>query len=272
MPLITSALICALLHAADPTAVAIARAQDAAIRKDRAQASSILREALQHTGSRTARQRIGEALAQVTRIFFTDQGQRAFETGQTALQDSPEAALPAFREALRLEDGNVAVRLGLARYHLVRQDCAAAASEVAEARRLDPLDGDAAALDLRVMICQHSFTGLREKVRRLPPLTKWQSSFVAYVQAREMLEQGANRRAAEALGRVVADFPRFPEARFYLSRADATRASGEDSLRRYVALCRSFTGRDRREFALEPRACVHQKEAEDELAKKPAEF
>ena len=262
------------LCVADPAATAIERAQEHTLKKDRARASLVLRRAIEAAPSRAARARLGEALAQITRIFFTDRGQQEFESGQTALFETPAAALVHLTEALRHEDGNVAVRLAIARYYLLAQDCSNAATEVAAARQSNPIDGEAAALELRVAICRESAAvDLRDKVRRLPPLDKWQNGFVTYVQARELLRQGLSARAADALGRVVAEFPRFPEARFYLGRAEAARGTGGDeSLRKYVSLCKGFTGRDRREFALEPRVCLHRKEAEDELAKRSTEL
>ena len=258
--------------AADPVAVTIERAQGLAISKNRVDAAALLRRALESNPSRAARTRLREALGQVSRVFFTDKGQRAFETGQTVLFETPDLAAARLREAVALENGNILVRLTLAKYYLLKQDCAAARTEVAASRAMNPDDGDGAALELRTTLCDHEFEGMRDKVRALPPLSKWQETFVLFVQARAWLHQGLNGRAGDALARVIAEAPRFPEARFYLARAQSGRGGGEESLRKYVNLCKALTERDRREFALEPRVCVNQKEAEVEMAKKAVDL
>jgi len=259
--------------AGDPVTATIEQAQSYALKKNRDEAAALLRRAIDVTASRTARVRLRETLHQIARVFFTDQGQRAFETGQTILFENPDAALIRLREAAALENGNLSVRLALIKVYLLKQDCAAARSEVVSARALDPADGDGFALEARAFACDHQPL-LHHDVTAAPSsLTRWQEQFVAYVHARESLHQGSPARAAESLARVAAEFPRFPEARFYLARAEAAAGGGgEDALRKYVGLCKVITGRDRREYGLEPRVCSHQKEAEDELAKKPVDL
>ena len=265
-------LIFSRARAADSVGVVIDRAQTLAAAKKRGEATAMLRRALDANTPRAQRARLREALGQVARVFFTDQGQRAFETGQAELFENPDAAAVRLRDALTHEDGNVVVRLTLAKFYLLKQNCAAARAEITGVRAMNPEDADAAALELRAMACDHAYNGMREKVRALPPLGRWQTAFVNYVQARAWLHEGAGPRAAEALARVNVDFPRFPEAYYYAARAEGARGAGEDALRKYVGLCRGITGRDRREFALEPRACARLKEAEDELANKSSDL
>lgn len=264
--LIAALFFLSSVRAADTATAAIEQAQTLALKKNRVEACTVLKRAISIQPAGATRTRMRDTLNELSRVFFTDKGQRAFEAGQSVLFENPDVALAQLREALRLEDGNVVVRTTLAKAYLQRNDCAAAQTELNAARELNPGDGDAAALDLRALVCQKNWELMRLRAKALPPLDAWQTSFVLYVQAQDWLQLGLATKANEALTKITTEFPKFPEPRYYLARAEGAR--GDSNLRKYVSLCRALTARDRRAFALEPRTCTKQKEAEDELAKK----
>lgn len=249
----------------------IEQAQALALKKNRTEACAVLKRALATSSAPAARAKLKEALQQISRVPFTDKGQRNFEGGQAVLFENPELALTQFKDALTLEDGNVAVRLGLARVYVIRNDLDAARTELKLARELNPYDSEVALLDARAMVGQKNFELSRERLKGVPAADRWQEAFASYLQAQDYLQQGQGARAAEILNRVIGEAPKFPEAHYYLARADRPRAA-ESHLRHYVGLCRTLTARDRRTFALEPRLCANQKEAEDELAKKSVDM
>ena len=257
--------------ALDPGPSAIEQAQALALKKNRIEACAILKRALAASSNPSARARLRDVLAKISRLPFTDKGQRAFESGQAVLFENPDLALTQLKDALALEDGNLGVRVALAEVYILKNDLVAARTELKAARELNPHDAEVALLDVRALLGQKNFELARERLKSVPTLDRWQEHFVLYAQAQDYLQQGLNARAVDALNRVVAEFPKFPEARYYLARAERPRA-GEAHLRRYVSLCQALTARDRRTFALEPHACANQKEAEDELAKKSVDL
>lgn len=261
--------------ALDPAAAAIDQAQALVRKKDRLGACAILNRAFADTPSfaKSNRARLAEALSQMSRIFFSDKGQRAFESGQSMMFENPEMALAQFHEALTNEDHNLALLENIAKIHLLRQECDLAGAEVTKGRALNPLAAEVALLELRLSSCPKPTSQLpSEKVRALPTLDKWQDSYVQYLQSEAALEGQAFKKALDLATRVTEAAPQFPAAYLVLGYASAGLGRDpEPALKRYIALCKAIGPRDRRRFSLEPRLCTHQKEVEDELAKKTPE-
>lgn len=260
-----------LSWAADPVTLALEQAQAFAIKKNRQQACAILRRAADLNPK--SRQKVIDQLHNMAKVFFTDKGQKAFEAGQASMFENPDMALTQYRQSLELEDDNVLVLASMAKIHLSKQDCESAATLLQKARLLDPYFGEAAVLEARTLICGKKSEALKDKLKTLPVLDKWEESFVQYLSAQENLLQGQPRRAFESLSRVTEDHPQFPEAYYFLAKAG--QEVGKDVevwQQKYVSLCKSVSSRERKKFSLEPRLCVSVKEVEDELSKNSAEI
>lgn len=210
-----------------------------------------------------------EALNHISKMFFTDKGQKTFEAAQATMWENPEVALNQFKEALALEDQNLQVLNNIARIQLLKQDCDGAAQSLQTARNLNPLSGESAVLELRALSCKQNFEALKEKAKTLPPLDKWEEAYVQYLLAGEALQQKSYKKAFDALFKLTEENPQFPESYNLLGRA-ATELSKdpEPFFQKYVSLCKAVTAREKKKYSLEPRLCAGQKEAEDELAKK----
>lgn len=265
-------LLIRFAQAADPANSPIQQAQALAIKKNRQEACAVLKSAYD-TATPKQKPKLAEALQQVSRMFFTDKGQKAFEAGQAAMWETPDLALTHFREAQALEDSNLQILENVARVHLLKQDCENAALAIQSARKINPLSSETALLDLRAMVCHKRFESLREKARIAPAPDKWAEAYVQYLLALDNLQQKSWRKVMDAMTKVTEEQPQFPEA--YYVYAKAAQESGKDAeawLQKYVSLCKVVTVRERKKFSLEPRLCANAKEAEDELAKKPTEL
>jgi tetratricopeptide (TPR) repeat protein len=250
---------------------AIEQAQALALKKNRREACTVLRKAAENAGKN--RGRILEQLNTLSKVFFTDKGQKAFEAGQGAMFENPDVALNHFRQSLELEDDNAVLLLNMARVSLMKQDCENAAGYVERARILNPYFGEAAVLEMSALNCLKKTEALREKAKSLPSLTKWEEGFVQYLLAQDLLRQGQAKRASEIWQRFSEENPQFPEVYFYLARSgQELQKDIEHWQQRYVSLCKGVTFQERKKFSLEPRLCAAVKEVEDELAKSASEI
>lgn len=257
-------------RAIDPVTTAIEQAQALALKKNRTEACAILsRTWTDLPANSKSRAKVAEALNQISKMFFTDKGQKIFEAGQASMWETPDMALAQFKEALALEDQNIQVLNNVARIQIMKQDCGAAVASLQTARKVNPVSGESAVLELRALSCKQNFEVLREKSKALPALDKWEESYVQYLLAADALQQKSFKRAFDALFKLTEENPQFPESYMLLGKAaDEMSKDPEPFLQKYVSLCKAATVREKKKFALEPRLCSNLKEAEDELAKK----
>lgn len=262
-------------HALDPVVTVIEHAQSLALKKNRKEACAVLQTALNSTPApaKASRAKLNESLAQISKVFFTDKGQKAYESGQALMFENPDLAMTNFREALSLEDDNLAVLNSMAKVQLAKQDCDGARATLERARAMNPAAAEPAVLELRTLICQKSFDGLKEKAKQLPSLDKWEDSYVQYLLAQDYLQEKTPKKAFDTLSKIVEEQPQFPESYLWLARAgNELNKDNEAWLHKYISLCKAVTPKERKRFSLEPRLCANMKEAEDELAKKSADI
>ena len=263
------------LQALDTVSTAIEQAQGLALKKNRQEACATLARTLVDTPapSKVSRQKLSEALNSIAKVFFTDKGQRAYESGQSLMFENPDLAMTQLKEALALEDGNINVLSSLAKLHLAKQDCDGALQLTNKARLMNPLAGEPAVLELRALACQKNFAALTEKAKLLPPTEKWEEQYVQYLLAQSYLFDKLPKKAFDTLSKLVEEQAQFPEGYFYLAKAgNELEKDDETALQKYLSLCRALTVKERKRFSLEPRLCSNMKEAEDELAKKPTDL
>lgn len=258
--------------AIDPTGNAVEQAQALAMKKNRKEACAILVNAIE-TSPPKSKAKLVDALNNIAKIFFTDNGQKLYELGQSTMFDSPDLALTHFQQALAVEDSNVAILNSVARVHLSKQDCGAAELVLQQARDINPYFGESAILQLRTFVCQQKFETLREKIKLLPVIDKTSEPYVQYFNGIDLQQLKMWRKSLDTLLKVAEAEPQFPETYYYLSRAGLEIGREvEPWQRKYVTLCKGLTIRERKRFGLEPRLCPHVKEVEDELAKKNSEI
>jgi len=251
----------------------VEKAQALALKKNRSEACALLRKSLEEIpAGGKGRGKIVESLHQISKMFFTDKGQKHFEAGQASMWENPDIALNQFRAALELEDQNIQVLGSLARVQLIKQDCDGAMQSLQGARKLNPLSAEPALLELRVYACKQNFEMMRGKAKDLPALDKWQEAYVQYLLALDSLQQRSWRKVFEAMAKVSEEQPQFPESYLLMAKAGIElNKDVEPAMQKYVSLCRALTVREKKRFSLEPRLCANLKEAEDELAQRKSQ-
>ncbi len=262
------------VHAMDSISTAIEQAQGLALKKNRKEACALLNRTFTATPAQMrGRSKLIETLQQVSKVFFTDKGQKLFESGQVNLFENPDVALSQLREAQGLEDENILVLSNLARAQIIKQDCDSALVSLEMARSLNPHANEPALLELRALLCAKRYDVFKEKLKlaTAPGGTgngeKWDQAFGQYLSAQEQLRQNSTHKAFDLLSKVTDDFPQFPEAYLYLARAgQSLEKDASPWLQKYSALCKGITLRDRKKFSYEPQLCTKMKEVDDELA------
>jgi predicted Zn-dependent protease len=260
------------LWASDPISSAIEQAQAAALKKNRAEATTILNKAIDAAAPPLrGRAKLIEAEASIAKVFFTDKGQRLYEAGQSSMYDTPDAAMNQYKEALTFEDNNILILDNMARIQLAKQDCAGAATTMQKTRALYPFASEPAVLELRTLLCQKNSELFHEKARTLPTLEKGQDLYLLFFAGQDLLQQKMWRKASDVLQKVVDEDPKFPEPYYFLTKAGAELGRDiEPAATKYLSLCKGVTARERKRYSLEPQICAQSqvKELEDVLSKK----
>jgi tetratricopeptide (TPR) repeat protein len=254
----------------EPGNSAVEQAQALAKKKNRTEACAVLQKSLaEMTPASKSRPKVLEALNQISRLFFTDKGQKEFEAGQATMWDSPDMALSHLKTALAVENDNLLILDNIVRIQLMKQECDAAAGTIASARKINPYSSEAAILELRTLVCQRDFTGFKDKAKSIVTADKWEEAYIQYLIAQELMQNQNWKKAFDTLSKVTEEQPQFPEAYFWMAKAGIElEKDTEAQYQKYVSLCKALTTRDKRRFSLEPKLCVNQKDAEDELVQK----
>lgn len=253
----------------------VEQAQSKALAKERKNACAILNSGLEAAKTQPkVKQKLLEALETISTTFFTDKGQKLYESAQSVLFETPEVAIVRLKEALLLEDQNLLLNMALARAYLVKGDSSLAKEAIDRARALNPSSGEAAVLELRILVAQKSYELLREKLKALPPQNnKNQEIYVRQVTAQDFWEQQMTEQAYDILLKNTEGDSDYPETYYFLSKMGAELSKGgEEWAKKYVLLCKGVDAKIRRKYANEPKLCANVKEIEDELVKKSSEI
>ena len=273
---ISALLFCQSVYAAEPLADStIQQAQAKALSKERKAACAQLVLGLEAAKAQPkVKAKLVEALDTISTTFFTDKGQKLYESAQSVLFETPEIAIARLKEALVVEDQNLLINLALARAHLAKGENALAGEAILRARETNPLSGDAAVMELRVLVAQKSFEALRDKLKSIPqPISKTNEIFVKQFTAQDFWDQQMTEQAYDLLLKNIELDGSYPETYYFLAKTGAELSKNTDEwTQKYVTLCKSIDAKTRRKYANEPKLCANVKELEDELQKKNSEL
>lgn len=251
-------------HAAaapEPWNGVIQDAQKYAVAKNRKMATGKILNSLKTdkwTGK--GRAKLLENLKALSEVFFTDQGQRLFETGQSLAFENQDTAMARFREALGREDGNIMILNAIARLQLGKKDCTGAEQTLHLASDFNPFDPTLKFLQAKTFLCEHKPQDALALLKAEAALDDVVSNTTL---ASAMFEAGAAAEATGLLHKAAAKDGSYPEVHYWIWKVaeDKDDSQGE----KYVALCKNLNLRTRRKYMNEPRLCGQTQEVEDAL-------
>lgn len=248
-------------------------AQAKALLKQRKEACAILVGAIEANKAQPkVVAKLQDALDAISTTFFTDKGQKLFESAQAAAIDNAEIAISTLKEVRLLEDQNLLVNLALARIYIARKEYDAANEILTVSRQLNPRSQDALILSLKLNLAEGKFEVFRGRAVGLSALNKNQDIFLKQFVAQDYWHQQLTRKAFDLFQKISELEPAYPESYFFLAKTGQELGKNtEDWSRRYVSLCKNIDARTRRKYGNEPNLCGQVKEIEDELAKKTSE-
>lgn len=237
-------------------------AQKAAVAKNRKAATNKILNAVKSEHSAKTKAKLLDSLKTLADVFFTDQGQRLFETAQSTAYENADTALARFNEALALEDSNVVVLLAMARVQLSKKDCAAADINLQTAAEINPYDKTLRFLRAKTLLCQHKPTEALSLLKMEPSDDPVSNVTLAAA----MFGAGNSHEAASLLQKIAGKDSSYPEAHYWMWKISEDDGDVADEQgQKYIALCKNLNLRTRRKYINEPCLCGQTQEVEDAL-------
>jgi hypothetical protein len=249
-------------NSAEPWQTPIQDAQKSIVAKNRKAAADRLLHAIREEKfPARGKAKLMESLQALSEVFFTDQGQRLYETGQSLAFENPETATARFHDALQIEDNNVMILLAMARLQLARKDCTAADQSLTSAAAINPFDDTSRFLRAKVLLCSHkpmeALVLLKQDLGDDPVKNVTMAS--------ALIENGAAKDANSLLQKAAGKDALYPEVHYWIWKTTIDEDVAEEQGQKYVALCKNLNLRTRRKYMNEPRLCAQTQEVEDAL-------
>jgi predicted Zn-dependent protease len=251
----------------EPSSAVIQEARRFMVAKNRKAATGKLITYLKSDKSAgKGRGKVMESLKTLSEAFFTDQGQRLFETGQSLAFENPELALTSFKEALNLEDANVTVLIAIVRLQLSKKDCMSAEQNLKSAEGINPYNDEIQFFRAKTLLCL-------KKPKEALALLKTETTedpVIGVTVANAMFDNGSVTEAAAMLQRALSKDSSYPEVHYWIWKtAEEKSETTDEQGQKYVALCKNLNLRTRRKYINEPRLCSQTQEVEDALKSSP---
>jgi hypothetical protein len=245
----------------------IVSAREQVLKKDRAAALKILNEAEKTEKSIKKRNEIRSEARRIAQIFFTNEGQRAYELAETIRYSGQAGYLVKYEEALAKEGSHLGIHLGIASGHLAAKNCTKAAEAATAATDLISDNIEAQFLLWRSQLClnPHEAPAIRLPQDLPAPALAVREALLALAALQRQEFNGAENFARKA---IVAD-ANYPMGYYWLwqvkLKEGATTVTEEAE--KYLALCKEVTPESRRKYYLDSDLCFDLVAAQEYLKK-----
>jgi hypothetical protein len=236
----------------------VQKAQNLTLQHDRLQASQVLIRGIQREpkGS-VAHKELMKALDELTSVFYTERAQSAFVAGESLVEMKPREAIDSYLEALRQEDGNLAVLKAVARGYLTLGECDKADTHVRSAEGLNPFSPEVILLRVQTLGCSKNSDGLEAKMSAaqtdLEPVLKYARG----IEIKDLARRKEYKKAKALLASWETQSPGYPEVLFW--KFELSRLGGgpveRTSAVQYSQACQNMTARARKSFNLDVELC-----------------
>jgi hypothetical protein len=237
------------------------------LKKDRIGALQVLASALEKDiHKQNPRTELIREMDRLSKVFFTEDGQKNFELAESLLYLGKPGAAEKYEEALKLENMNAEVLMGLARARLSEGNCSAASHAVTELEKINPHLAEKKILKLKAEIC------LKRpllNVENDPAFKEALKTNYKLLQAEVFFNQSKLKEAEDALKEISDE--KMPETAYWNFKVREVRP--HEALlyaEKYLDLCKAITPTQRREYKLEPLLCSRTEEVKSFLTKNEA--
>ncbi len=266
-------ILSATLAQARPTAPkkavnpVIAEARDKIQNRDRVAATSVLIAALKNEKLSPLRHaEFIEELHKLAALFFSDEGQRAFEFANAMRFSGQPGFLPQYVDALKADPMNWIVLLYQALAQLQLKNCKAALDTLTKAEAIDPFRVEAKYLLARTRQClnEESQKSVLEELTLGKDLLIYKLVTLAQLAVVEKNYLEVERHAKQA----ISLDKNFPMGYYWawVAQKEEIEPRTEEA-QKYVILCKGVTAAIRRIYYLEPDLCTDVDTVENFLKK-----
>ncbi len=245
----------------------ISKSQNLSLQHDRLQACQILIRALQKENKNSSAYReLRTSLDNLSGVFYTDQAQATFAQGESLLETKPKEAIDKFQEALKLEDGNMAILKALARAQLRIDDCRGADTNIKNAENFDSVSAEYHLLRLQALDCHKDFDALNEELKEKDIDLDGIEKFMKVFSVDENFQKKDFKKARQQLSLWETQSPDYPEVYFWKWQiSNAQGVPDKVSGQKYLQLCKAMTARKRKSFNLDVDLCKSTEDVEAKL-------
>lgn len=246
----------------------IEKAYNLSLQKDRSQATSILVNALKRETRPQAQKELAAALEQVAKVFYSEKGQQLYELAMSLKSTDLGLAAAKFQEANRLEPENVAIEIESIRLLMAGKDCGAALGRLKGLEDLASHIEEIRLLKAQATVCGGQFEEYRtlkapQDLKKGPLLLYWQ-----IVETEFLFKTGMFQKAKEIGQTIQKSEKNFPESSYWIWKVEIDlKQNAVPAGEKYLALCKSLSVRQLRDYSMDPSLCRRTTEVETFLKK-----
>ncbi len=235
----------------------ISKSQNLSLQHDRLQACQVLIRALQKEAKSTPGYlELKASLESLSTLFYTDQAQAIFSQGESLFDTKTKDAIEKYQEALKLEEGNVAILRALARAQLRTDDCRGAESTIKSAETYDSGSAEIYLLKLQSYQCRKDELSLGGAIESRMSEHENVEKYLKVFSVEANFLKKDFKKAKSLLNAWEAQSPDYPEVHFWKWKiSSAQGASDKASGQKYLQLCKAMTPRKRKMFNLDVDLC-----------------
>jgi hypothetical protein len=233
------------------------KARERLVERDRAGAAQLLIAAINSEKNGDTKIKLLKELKRANTLFFTEEGQRAYELGESVRYSGQEGYLKKYEEAEKSEAGNESVSIGLALAHLSLKNCKKAAAIIEAAKILNPFRSELKILAARAELCNETI-GAQEAIAEAE--TSIEKEFLLYKESiscqRAAIENKieATLRHAKEVQKIDVNYP---QSYYWVWRVQKNQENmGREDAQKYLSLCKNVQPPLRRKYFLEPQLCA----------------
>lgn len=236
------------------------------MQEGRKKALSLLEANLESADKQVREKRLAEGQRLAAR-FKLDESQREFELGESIYFSNKNGAMEHYDLASQLEADNTQVHFAKLRYYLKSGSCSSANKQLKAAKEIWSHSSLIEYYQIRMNLCEGESLDL-EKVKNISD-SKELAPYKKRLLIQALVEKGHGQEALKVATDLSTIEVSYSEIYYWLFRAGDLEDGGSLAhLRKYLKLCQSYGGVERRIFKLEPLLCDKEEEVRKLLQKR----